>query len=127
MDTDTPTEAQRAETPVVSENSGDLITKSGKLFHAASGASILAIDWLLFSGNIAAGGLATFLSMALGFTLGGLSTGLIQHFVAGDSLPKSVTKALVAGVLVGLPTPVAGTTLGGAILALSGLSKPSKS
>lgn len=95
---------------------------SGRLFHAGSGAAILGIDWLLFSGNIASGGMAVLPAMALGFVLGGLSTGLIQRFVAGDSVLKSLGKGLAAGLVVGAPTPVAGTALGGVILTMSGLS-----
>ncbi len=94
-----------------------------RLYHAASGASILAIDWLLFSGNVLSGGMATFPTMVLGLVLGGVSTALIQRFVAGDGTLKSLSKALVAGLVVGAPTPVAGTALGGVILAVSGLSK----
>ncbi len=94
---------------------------SRRLFHAGSGAAILGIDWLLFSGNILSGGIGTLLAMALGFVLGGLSVGLIQRFVAGDSVLKSLGKGLVAGLVVGAPTPVAGTALGGVILTTSGL------
>lgn len=127
METDTPKKDPKvdAEPPAVSDKSENLAAKGRRLFHAGSGAAILGIDWLLFSGNIAMGGMATLPTMAVGFALGGLSTGLIQHFVAGDSVAKSTLKALAAGLLVGIPTPVAGTALGGAILALSGLSKPS--
>ena len=64
--------------------------------------------------------------MLIGFAAGGLGTGLVQHFVAGDGVTKSLAKALGAGLLVGLPTPVAGTALGSAILALSGLSLSKK-
>ena len=92
-------------------------------YHAASGASILALDWLLFSGNILSGGMATLPTMVLGFAVGSVSTALIQRFVAGDSMLKSLAKALAAGLIVGVPTPVAGTALGGVILAVSGLSK----
>ena len=94
-----------------------------RLYHAASGASILAMDWLLFSGNILSGGMATLPAMVLGFALGSVSTALIQRFVAGDPTFKSLAKALAAGLIVGVPTPVAGTALGGVILAVSGLSK----
>ena len=81
------------------------------------------IDWLLFSGNIVSGGMATLPAMMLGFALGSVSTALIQRYVAGDSTFKSLAKALVAGLIVGAPTPVAGTALGGVILAVSGLTK----
>lgn len=94
-----------------------------RLYHMASGASILGIDWLLFSGNALSAGMATLPTMLLGFTLGGVSTALIQRFVAGDSTPKSLAKALLAGLIVGTPTPVAGSALGGVIMAVSGLSR----
>ncbi len=120
MDADSEIEAPKGESrPVTSvENTRSF----RRMYHAASGASILGIDWILFSGNILSGGMATFPTMVLGLVLGGLSTALIQRFVAKDSTLKSLSKAFVAGLVVGAPTPVAGTVLGGVVLAVSGLS-----
>ena len=119
MDANQGSPAQAAEAGAVTNTEGG---RPSRLFHPASGAVILAIDWLLFSGNIVSGGLATLPTMLIGFALGGLATGLVQRFVAGDGTAKSLVKALAAGLLVGIPTPVAGTALGSAILAFSGLS-----
>ena len=124
METDSSSERPREapERPVSHRNVRSRIWPSRRLFHAASGAAILGIDWLLFSGNVVSGGMATFPTMVLGLVLGGVSTALIQRFVARDSTLKSLSKGLVAGLVVGAPTPVAGTVLGGVVLTLSGLS-----
>ena len=110
-----------AEGPVATREDG-VSGRSSRMFHPATGALVLGVDWLLFSGNVLSGGLALPAAMAMGFALGGVGTGLVQRFAAGDGVGRSVAKALAAGVIVGMPTPVAGTALGGTILALSGLS-----
>ncbi len=122
MGTDSEIEGQETEGEDMAAPGAGGARPFGRFFHAASGAAILGIDWLLFSGNIASGGMGTLPAMALGFGLGGLSTGLIQRFVAGDSTLKSLGKGLAAGLVVGAPTPVAGTALGGVVLAVSGFS-----
>ena len=60
---------------------------------------------------------------ALGFGLGTGGTALIQRSYSADSVLKSVLKGLLGGIAVGLPMPIAGTAVGGAVLTLSGLSR----
>ncbi len=96
---------------------------STTVLHPASGALILGLDWLLFSENVMTLGLSTPLSIGLGFGLAGVGTTLLQRAYHDDSLGKAVLKGLLAGVVVGIPLPVAGTAVGGGILALSGLNK----
>ncbi len=91
--------------------------------HPASGALILGLDWLLFSGNIATLGLSTVASVGTGFLLGGVGTGWIQYRYGGDHFGTSLTKGILGGLTVGLPLPVAGTAVGGGVLALSGLNQ----
>ena len=66
-------------------------------------------------------GLSTPLVVLIGFGGAGLATGLIQRLYQEDGLGKAVLKGLLAGLTVGIPLPIAGTAVGGGILALSGL------
>lgn len=95
--------------------------QSSTFLHPASGALILGLDWVLFSGSIATLGLSTPSSVVAGFVVGGLGTGWLQHTYANESLGTSIAKGVLGGLTVGIPLPVAGTAVGGAVLALSGL------
>jgi len=96
---------------------------SPSFLHPASGILILGLDWLFFSGSALTLGLSTLGLAGLGLGLGGLGTGLIQRVYHGDGVAKAVLKGLLAGITVGIPLPVAGTAVGGGILALSGLDR----
>lgn len=98
-------------------------SRSPTVLHPASGLLILGLDWLLFSQTAITLGLSTVLGAGIGFGLAGLGTGVIQRTYREDSLVKAVLKSLLAGITVGIPLPVAGTVVGGGILALSGLNK----
>jgi hypothetical protein len=73
---------------------------------AATGVGILGLPFL---------SIATGLSCFLGVFA-------IQKFVVGDSAGTSFAKALVMGVIAGVPFQVTGTAVGGALLGWSGLS-----
>jgi hypothetical protein len=91
--------------------------------HPASGLLILSLDWLLFSGGVLTLGLSTpvlLVSAAL-LTAGGVM-GLQRRF-ADDGRRTSLLKGLAGGIAVGLPLPIAGTGVGGLVLALSGLNR----
>lgn len=92
-------------------------------FHPASGLLILALDWLLFSGGVLTLGLSTplLLTLAALGTAGGV-TGLQRRY-GDDSRRASLLKGIVGGIAVGLPLPIAGTGVGGLVLALSGLNR----
>jgi hypothetical protein len=96
---------------------------SPTVLHPASGVLILGLDWLLFSENALTLGLSTLLNVVIGVGVGGMGTGFIQHIYHGDSLGTAILKGLLAGLTVGIPLPVAGTAVGGGILALSGLNR----
>ncbi len=87
-----------------------------------TGAWILGLDWLLFTQNTIVLGLATPMLVAAGFVGGLLGTYYFQSHYAGDRGPKASVKALLAGIVVGLPFPLAGTFVGGWILFNSGLA-----
>ncbi len=94
---------------------------SSSVLHPAGGGLILALDWLLFSGSVASLGLSAPALAVLGFVLGTAGVGLIQARYAGDGRLASASKGILGGVAVGIPFPIAGTAVGGAVLGLSGL------
>lgn len=91
--------------------------------HPASGALILAFDWLLFSGSAISLGLGTIALASAGFVLGLIGVAFIQHHYGPDPMITSGLKGLLAGVVVGIPLPIAGTAVGGLVLSLSGLDR----
>ena len=96
---------------------------AGSFLHPASGALILGTDWLLFSGAVFSGGLALPAAVAVGFLGGLIGVTCIQRFAARQGWGRALAKGLLSGVVVGLPFPIGGTVLGGAVLAMSGLDQ----
>ena len=92
----------------------------------ATGAWILALDWLLFSSNALSAFIATPVMMVVGFVLGGAGAYVIQRRGAKDAPWSAVLKAVLAGIVVGLPWPVGGTLIGGWVLLSSGLGNARK-
>lgn len=91
--------------------------------HPASGLLILALDWLLFSGGILTLGLSTPLLLTVaGLAAAGGVAGIERRY-NDDSRRMSLLKGIVGGIAVGLPLPIAGTGIGGLVLALSGLNR----
>lgn len=88
----------------------------------AAGLWILVLDWLLFSSNIVSAWLATPVVIVVGFTLGSVGTFLVQRRKANDGPWSALMKALLAGVVVGVPWPIGGTLIGGWVLLSSGLA-----
>ena len=88
----------------------------------ATGIFILGLDWILFSQNALALGLATPLTAVFGFCLGGIGTTLIQRRVGGDPWGSALAKGLLGAVVVGVPWPIVGTTVGAWILFASGIT-----
>ena len=83
---------------------------------------IMGLDWLLFSEDVASFGLLIPLTPMVGLVAGGIGTYLLQTRYGQDSKLAAGLKGLLAGILVGIPFPLAGTMAGGAILASSGLA-----
>lgn len=84
---------------------------------------ILAVDWLFFAGDILSLGMSLLASSLVAFavTTGGVYW--IQRRWAGDRRSRAALKALFGGVVAGVPTSIAGTAVGAAILALAGLRR----
>jgi len=66
--------------------------------------------------------LATPLLVVAGFIGGALGTHFFQTRYGGDRGASARIKSLLAGIVVGLPFPLAGTFVGGWILFNSGLA-----
>jgi len=95
--------------------------KQRRFMLPATGAWILALDWLLFSANALSAWLATPVVMVVGFVLGSAGAYLAQRRGANDAPWRAVLKAILAGIVVGLPWPMGGTLVGGWVLLSSGL------
>jgi hypothetical protein len=100
--------------------------KQKRFLLPATGVWILALDWLLFSSNALTALTATPVVMAVGFVLGSIGAYLIQRRGAKDAQWKAALKAVLAGLVVGLPLPVGGTIIGGWVLLFSGLGNAKK-
>ena len=96
--------------------------KQRRFLLPATGVWILVLDWLLFSSNLLSAWLATPAVMVAGFVLGSVGAFLAQRRAAKDALWVAVGKALLAGIVVGLPCPFGGTLVGGCVLLTSGLA-----
>jgi hypothetical protein len=86
-----------------------------------TGLWIIGLDWLLFSEEIITFELATPIIATAGFLLGAAGTYYFQRKFSGDSRGLACLKAFFAGVVVGMPFPLAGTFVGGWILVNSGV------
>lgn len=92
----------------------------------ATGLWILVLDWLLFSSNILSAWLATPVVVVIGFVLGGGGAFFVQRSRGGDAPWRAALKALLAGIVVGVPWPIGGTLVGGWVLLSSGLADARK-
>lgn len=88
----------------------------------ATGLVMLGLDWFLFSGEAATIGVAAPLTAVLGFLASSIGVYQLQRRFALDSHPVALGKALLAGLFVGIPFPLAGTLVGAWVLATSGLA-----
>ena len=70
--------------------------------------------------------LATPVVMLIGFALGSAGAFLVQRRYADEPLWSAAMKALLAGIVVGLPWPIGGTIIGGWVLLNSGLTDARK-
>jgi hypothetical protein len=86
-----------------------------------TGLWILGLDWLLFTQNTVVLGLATPLLVVIGFLGGAAGAYFFQRRFAKNRGPSAWLKSLFAGIVVGIPLPLAGTVVGGWILLASGL------
>lgn len=86
-----------------------------------TGLWVVGLDWLLFSPDALLLGMATPIISGAGFLLGTAGTFFFQRRFAHDNRSKAALKAVLCGLAVGLPWPLAGTVIGGWVLLASGL------
>ncbi|HVE14595.1 MAG TPA: phosphoribosylaminoimidazole carboxylase [Elusimicrobiota bacterium] len=90
-------------------------------YHPLSGAAILGVDWLAFGADAISGfGLLALTSVAA-FAATFWAVYRIQTRMHGDEPGPARLKALIGAIAAGVPFPIGGTVVGGAIMALSGL------
>jgi len=87
-----------------------------------SGLLILGVDWLFFAPEAATAQTALIVTVPLAFLAAFTGTFWIQRRRNGDTIRAALLKALVGGVLAGVPTPISGTVFGTLVLVLSGMS-----
>lgn len=85
-----------------------------------SALAILAIDWWLFGGTAVTFGLGFFFELTVGAVLAASIVAMLQSR-AGDR--KWYWKSLLAAFIVGVPTPVAGTSYALVVLGLAGIKE----
>jgi hypothetical protein len=96
------------------------------VLHPWSGGLLLLVDNLCFGGEVMTGMLALPVVVFLAFSTVFLGVYRIQRRRAGNGRLASLAKALVCGMLAGVPWSIAGTAVGGLVLLLSGLSGGSR-
>jgi hypothetical protein len=87
----------------------------------ATGALVMGLDWLLFSKEAATLGLAIPFTSVVGFLAGSIGAYQLQRKYGLDTKPAALLKGLLAGFLVGIPFPLAGTLAGAWIMTTSGI------
>lgn len=92
-------------------------------FQRASGAAILAVDWLCFGLEWQLGPLSLAAMSAAAFVTTYTVVWKVQTRLGGDGAGRAHGKALLGAVAAAVPFPVTGTVIGGVILALSGLGR----
>lgn len=102
--------------------------KRGQLFlHKLSGVWVFLVDNAFFGVTVTTaiptGGFSLLITCSLASLSGGLGVFLIQKMINGDSLRQAFNKAMLAGLLAGIPTSLAGTIYGAWVLRMAGLSK----
>jgi hypothetical protein len=87
----------------------------------ATGLLVMGLDWVLFSKEAATLGLAIPFTSVAGFLAGSIGAYHLQRKYGLDTKPAALLKSLLAGFLVGIPFPLAGTLAGAWIMATSGI------
>jgi hypothetical protein len=71
--------------------------------HPASAGGLVAIDWMLFGGEIASFGVLVVVSFFVGCAVT-VPVALIQRYAYGDNWGASIGKAMLVGLLTAIPT-----------------------
>lgn len=93
-------------------------------FHPFSGLVILGVDWVTFGMDLPTHFIFTPLVSLIAFGVTFWAVARVQRR-DGDDPKRAYFKAFLGALAAGVPFPVTGTIVGGAILVLSGLPRPS--
>ena len=96
-----------------------MVGKNSKLLHPYSAGLLIFIDNIFWGINALTLGLSTPIISFSAFFITGTITLLIQKYLAKESMGECFTKAVITGVLAGIPTSITGTALGTAILIIA--------
>ena len=96
-----------------------MVGKNSKLLHPYSAGLLIFIDNIFWGINALTLGLSTPIISVSAFFITGTITLLIQKYLAKESMGECFTKAVITGVLAGIPTSIAGTVLGTAVLLIA--------
>lgn len=107
-------------------NEPSIEPRRGPFFQRASGAAILAVDWLCFGLEWQLGPLSMAAMSAAAFAVTYAVVWKVQTRLGGDEARLAHAKAFMGALAAGAPFPVGGTVVGGLILALSGLKLPGR-
>jgi hypothetical protein len=105
-------------------NEPELEPRSRPFFQRASGAAILAVDWLCFGLEWELGPVSMAAMSVTAFVVTYAVVWKVQTRLGGDDARRAHGKAFLGALAAGVPFPVTGTVVGGLILALSGLRLP---
>ena len=97
------------------------MTERRTFFHPASGAAILAFDWLFFGLEWELGPVSMVLACLAAFAATYFVVERVQIRWHGDEPRIARAKAVFGAAAAGAPFAVTGTIVGGLILVLSGL------
>lgn len=93
-------------------------------YQRASGAAILIMDWLCFGLEWELGPVSLAAASVLAFVVTYAVVWKVQTRLGGDDARRAHAKAFLGALAAAVPFPVAGTVVGGTIVALSGLRLP---
>jgi hypothetical protein len=92
-------------------------------FHPLSGMVILGLDWLAFGLDFFSGFAALAVVSILTFAVTFILVSKVQRRLRGDPPQAAAVKAFLGAAAAGVPFPIAGTVVGAAIIAMSGLPR----
>ena len=102
-----------------------MVRINSRLLHPYSAGLLIFMDNILWGINALSLGLSTPIISILAFFITGTITLLIQKYIAKESMGKCFTKAIITGILAGVPTSITGTALGTVILIIAKLAHSS--
>jgi hypothetical protein len=95
------------------------------LLQPASALLMLAVDWLAFGGEFFTLGASVLVTSIAAFAITTLGVFFVQRKRAGDRVMLAAIKAVLLGMIAGVPTSLGGTAVGAIVLAAAGLRRGS--